>query len=231
MIPGFSPGTYAGSPRTIIRPRPLLRPYESLYRSRLDSAFGYDGDRSAPTCAGNDLRAHDITLPETTMTEASTNAITEGKYVELTYCVRDSTTGDVLTEVSRPLNYVHGVNEILAPRITRELVGKTQGERVDLLVDCNEVYGPRDESLVITEKVSLVPREYRQVGSQILMENNQGRMKSFLVTKIEGDRITFDGNNPLCGREVIYQVKIHLVRDATAAEKEYGGNVEASPES
>jgi FKBP-type peptidyl-prolyl cis-trans isomerase SlyD len=165
------------------------------------------------------------------MTESSTNAITDGKYVELTYLVRDSKTGAVLTEVTRPLNYVHGVNEILAPTITRELEGKTEGERVDLLVDCTQLYGPRDESLVITEKVAGVPREYRQVGTQILMENNLGQMKSFLVTKIEGDKITFDGNNPLCGREVIYQVKILSVRDATAEEKDFGGKPEASPES
>ena len=164
------------------------------------------------------------------MTETSTNTISDGKYVELTYLVRDSKTGDVLTEVTRPLNYVHGVNEILAPSLTRELEGKMAGQRVDLMVDCTELYGPRDESLVITEKVAVVPREYRQVGSQILMENNLGQMKSFLVTKIEGDKITFDGNNPLCGREVIYQVKILEVREATAAEKEYGGKPEPEQE-
>ncbi|HSO83201.1 peptidylprolyl isomerase [Thiocapsa sp.] len=163
------------------------------------------------------------------MTENSTNTIADGKYVELTYLVRDSKTGDVLTEVLRPLNYVHGVNEILAPTITRELEGKAQGQRVDLLVDCNELYGPRDESLVMTEKVAVVPREYRQVGTRILMENTLGQMKSFLVTKIEGDRITFDGNNPLCGKEVIYQVKVLLVRDATAEEMEGGGNDGADP--
>ncbi|NCC38219.1 MAG: peptidylprolyl isomerase [Gammaproteobacteria bacterium] len=164
------------------------------------------------------------------MTETSSDAITDGKYVELTYLVRDSKTGAVLTEVTRPLNYVHGVNEILAPTIMRELEGKVQGQRVDLLVDCTAIYGPRDESLVITEKVAAVPREYRQVGTQILMENNLGHMKSFLVTKIEGDKITFDGNNPLCGKEVIYQVKVHLVRDATAEEKEHGGRDEPKPE-
>lgn len=164
------------------------------------------------------------------MTEASTNTIADGKYVELTYLVRDSKTGDVLTEILRPLNYVHGVNEILAPAITRELEGKAQGQRVDLLVDCNALYGPRDESLVMTEKVAVVPREYRQVGTRILMENTLGQMKSFLVTKIEGDKITFDGNNPLCGREVIYQVKVLSVRDATAEEKEGGGNVEVNPD-
>jgi FKBP-type peptidyl-prolyl cis-trans isomerase SlyD len=164
------------------------------------------------------------------MTDTNPSTITHGKYVELTYLVRDSKTGDVLTEVTRPLSYVHGVTEILAPTITRELEGKTPGQRVDLLVDCNELYGPRDESLVITQKLAAVPPEYRQLGTQILMENNLGRMRSFLVTRIEGDQITFDGNNPLCGREVIYQVRVLLVRDATAEEAEYGGRVEANPQ-
>lgn len=164
------------------------------------------------------------------MTETGMNSISDGKYVELTYLVRDSKTGGVLTEISQPLNYVHGVNEVLAPKITRELAGKTQGARVDLLVDCNELYGPRDESLVITEKTAVVPREYRQVGIRILMENDQGRMKSFLVTKIEGNTITFDGNNPLCGKEVIYQVQILLVREATAEERANGGRAAPGPE-
>jgi FKBP-type peptidyl-prolyl cis-trans isomerase SlyD len=163
------------------------------------------------------------------MTETDTNTITQGKYVELTYLVRDGRTGDVLRQVTHPLNYVHGVTEILAPIITRELEGKTQGQRVDLLVDGSELYGPRDESLVITEKVAAVPLEHRQVGAQVLMENNLGRMKTFLVTKIEGDEMTFDGNNPLCGREVIYQIRVLLVRDATAEEKRYGGKIEADP--
>jgi len=169
-------------------------------------------------------------FPETTVTDTSTNTITDGKYVELTYLVRDSNTGDVLTEISHPLNYVHGVNEVLAPMITRQLEGKSQGDKIDLLVDCNEVYGPRDESLVITEKLAVVPRDYRKLGTQILMENNLGQMKSFLVTRIDADTITIDGNNPLCGREVIFKVQILTVRDATAEEKEYGGQPPAHPE-
>jgi FKBP-type peptidyl-prolyl cis-trans isomerase SlyD len=153
------------------------------------------------------------------------NTITDGKYVELTYQVRDAKTGDVLTEILHPLAYVHGVNEVLMPMITRALEGKQAGDQVDRLVDCNSVYGPRDESLVITQKLAAVPREYRKLGSRILMEGAQGRMKSFLVTAIDADSITFDGNNPLCGREVIYQVRIVTVRDATPEEQQYGGAV------
>jgi len=53
------------------------------------------------------------------MPETNAHTITDGKYVEATYLVRDSKTGAVLTEISRPGNYVHGVNEIFSRMIAR----------------------------------------------------------------------------------------------------------------
>ena len=57
------------------------------------------------------------------------------------------------------------------------------------------------------------------------MENDQGQTKSFLVTDLDARTITIDGNNPLAGREVIFEVTIGLVRAATEREIEYGGKV------
>lgn len=164
------------------------------------------------------------------MTQTNTNTITTGKYVELTYLVQDTKTQDVLTEASTPLAYVHGVNEILAPTVTRALEGKAPGDRVDAPVDCTEIYGPRDESLVITESLEGVPDEYRKVGTAILMENDLGQTKSFFVTKLDADTITLDGNNPLCGKQVVFQVQILTVRDATAEEMQHGGTSETDRE-
>jgi FKBP-type peptidyl-prolyl cis-trans isomerase SlyD len=42
--------------------------------------------------------------------------------------------------------------------------------------------------------------------------------------------VTIDGNNPLCGREVIFKLEILMVRDATDEEIRYGGKVEAAPD-
>jgi FKBP-type peptidyl-prolyl cis-trans isomerase SlyD len=61
------------------------------------------------------------------------------------------------------------------------------------------------------------------------MENDKGQTKSFLVTRVDGQSVTIDGNNPLCGREVIFILEIILVRDATDEEAEYGGKVEDAP--
>lgn len=160
----------------------------------------------------------------------SKETIADGKYVELTYKVIDQSSGGVLTQVEYPLGYVHGTNEILAPSVMAELEGKTTGEVIEVPIDCNQLYGPRDESLVITERIQDVPEEYREVGMSILMENNQGQTKTFLVTRVDKRSVTIDGNNPLCGRKVIFRLEILLVRDATEEEIEHGGKVEQGPD-
>jgi len=156
--------------------------------------------------------------------------IEDGKYVELTYKVIDQNSGGVLTMIEYPLGYVHGTNEILAPAVMAELEGKSVDEVIEVPIDCNELYGPRDETLVITSSRQDVPKEYQEVGTAILMENEQGQTKSFLVTRVDAKSVTIDGNNPLCGREVIFRLEILLVRDATEEEVEYGGKVEAEPD-
>ena len=153
--------------------------------------------------------------------------IRDGKFVELTYKVTDRKLGHVLTRVEFPLGYVHGHNEILAPSVHRELEGKSAGDVIEVIIDGNQIFGPRDESLVFSDDIENVPEEYRQVGTSILMENDKGQTRSFLVTHIDDERLTVDGNNPLRGREVIFTLEILTVRDATDVETRTGGAINA----
>ena len=121
------------------------------------------------------------------------------------------------------MGYVHGHNEILAPSVHKELEGKSAGDLIEVPIDGNQIFGPRDESLVFTDDIENVPEEYRQVGSSILMENDRGQTRSFLVTWMDDEKLTVDGNNPLCGREVVFTLEILGVRDATDEETRVGG--------
>lgn len=156
--------------------------------------------------------------------------IGDGKFVELTYKVTDQKSGHVLTCVEFPLGYVHGYNEILAPFVHRELEGKSAGDLIDVPIDGNLIFGPRDESLVFTDRIENVPEEYRQVGTSILMENDKGQTRSFLVTRLDDETLTVDGNNPLCGREVVFSLEILTVRDATDDERKAGGATGTGPD-
>ena len=151
--------------------------------------------------------------------------IRDGKFVELTYKVTDGRTGHVLTRVEFPLGYVHGHNEILAPSVHSQLEGKSAGDVIEVPIDGNQIFGPRDESLVFSDDIDNVPEEYRQVGTSILMENDKGQTRSFLVTGMDDETLTVDGNNPLSGREVVFTLEILTVRHATDKEKRAGGAI------
>lgn len=151
--------------------------------------------------------------------------IQAGKFVELTYRVTDRKTGHVLTRVEFPLGYVHGHNEILAPAVHMQLEGKAAGDVIEVTINGNDIFGPRDESLVFSDALENVPEEYRQVGTSILMENDRGETRSFLVTHMDDETLTVDGNNPLSGREVVFALEILTVRDATDDETRAGGAI------
>jgi len=59
------------------------------------------------------------------------------------------------------------------------------------------------------------------------MENDRGQTRSFLVTHVDDETVTVDGNNPLCGREVVFALTVLTVRDATDEETKAGGAIDA----
>ena len=83
---------------------------------------------------------------------------------------------------------------------------------------------------MFTDAIENVPEEYRELGTTITMENEKGEPKNFIVTRIDDRTLTVDGNNPLCGREVIFKLEVLSIRDATDEEIELGGKVGDDPD-
>jgi len=158
------------------------------------------------------------------------DSIQTEKLVELIYKVTDSKSGDVLSTVEFPISYVHGHNDILAPQVLEELEGKKSGDVIDVPIDCNAIFGPRDESLVFTDHIQNVPEEYREIGTTITMENDKGEKRNFIVTRMDNKTLTVDANNPMCGRHVVFTLEILSVRDATDEEIAAGGRDQDMPQ-
>jgi len=152
------------------------------------------------------------------------------KFVEINYKVIDVKTGDVLVTIDYPLGYVHGVNDVLSEQVTKELAGKKVGDIIEVPIDTKLLYGDRDESLVFTDNIENVPEEYREIGMTITMENEKGEPKSFIVTRFDDETLTVDGNNPLCGRDVVFTLEVLTIREATDEEVDLGGAVDADPD-
>ena len=83
------------------------------------------------------------------------DAVASGKLVELTYKVIDAKTRTILTQVEFPIGYVHGINQVLAPQVTAELEGRLPGDVIEVPIDCNKLFGPRDEGREASELIRL----------------------------------------------------------------------------
>ncbi|MCG7964625.1 MAG: peptidylprolyl isomerase, partial [Candidatus Thiodiazotropha taylori] len=94
-------------------------------------------------------------------------------------------------------------------------LGKAQGEEVTMTIPAENGFGDYNPDLVITDNIENVPVELRQLGAEVQMQNEAGEVRSFYVTKIEGDRLTVDGNHPLAGKTLQVKLKILQVRDAS----------------
>lgn len=159
-----------------------------------------------------------------------TQIIEENKLIELNYEITDKKTNESLVKIEYPIGYVHGSsNPVLSSDVTSALSGKAEGDVIEVPIDCTQLYGERDESLVFTDAIENVPEDYRELGATITMENEKGETKNFIVTRFDDKTLTVDGNNPLCGREVIFNLKILSIRDATEEEIIVGGKVDADP--
>ncbi|MDF2445479.1 MAG: peptidylprolyl isomerase [Moraxellaceae bacterium] len=120
-----------------------------------------------------------------------------------------------------PLAYLHGAGNII-PGLEDALEGKQVGDSLKVSVPPSEGYGEKDEALL-----QVVPRsmfrgvDQIEVGMQFHAQTDHG-MQVITVAKVEGDNVTVDGNHPLAGQNLNFDVKVLEVRAATAEELEHG---------
>jgi FKBP-type peptidyl-prolyl cis-trans isomerase SlyD len=148
--------------------------------------------------------------------------IAQDKVVLIHYTLTNAK-GEVLDSSSGgdPLAYLHGQGNII-PGLEKALEGRQAGDRLSVAVEAAEGYGERDDRLV-----QQVPRRQFgganvQPGMQFHAQTSQGQARVVTVTRIVGDMVTVDGNHPLAGEKLHFEVEVTGVRDASTEELEHG---------
>ena len=120
-----------------------------------------------------------------------------------------------------PLVYLHG-NGNLIPGLENALNGKQPGEKLKLKIPPADGYGEYDKALL-----QRIPRRsfkgvgQVKVGMQFQMQAG-GHPRTVRVTQVQGDMVTVDGNHPLAGQNLNFEVEVTDVRAATAEELQHG---------
>jgi FKBP-type peptidyl-prolyl cis-trans isomerase SlyD len=150
--------------------------------------------------------------------------IEPNKVVEFHYTVRDKENGQVYdSSVQRgePIRVLMGANQII-PGLERQLMGMEEGQRAVIEVPAEEAYGQRNP-----EMVQALPREYFQgieleKGLPLQATTPEGHIVNMVVLDFNDKEVVVDFNHPLAGRDLVFEVEILKIREATPEELAHG---------
>ena len=140
--------------------------------------------------------------------------VANDRLVQISYRLSDGQGNEIDASASdEPLSYVHGYSQIL-PGLERALEAKTEGDEVSVDISAEDGYGAHREEMVIE-----VPRaQFRfdpMPGMVVEAQHPDGTVHHLLVIGASEENVTLDGNHPLAGRALHFDVTVESVRDAS----------------
>lgn len=155
-------------------------------------------------------------------------AVAAGRAVAITYSL---STNGVLRHVrsemwgDRPFEYLHGAGNLI-PGLERALEGRVPGDFVRVSIPPADAYGERDRSLQQRVPASVFGGlAGLEAGMRLeSVDEDSGRVETLLVTDIdeEAEEVVLDGNHPLAGMTLDFEVTVVAVREATDEERQRG---------
>ena len=102
------------------------------------------------------------------------------------------------------------------------MTGKQVNDEFSVVVPPSLGYGERQESLMTkVTRQELGGIEDLDLGVQLQAHTNEG-LQVFTVVGLDGDEVTLDGNHPLAGQQLHFEIRIASVREASAEEIAHG---------
>lgn len=147
--------------------------------------------------------------------------IENNSVVKMHYSVLDSE-GNLIDSSydGEPLEFING-SKYLIEGLENALVGKEAGATFEVSVTADEAYGPRIDGLVQQVGLEMFADFDVEVGMQLRATTDDGEQTVIVVEKTD-DHVIVDGNHPLAGIDLKFDVEVLEVREATADEISHG---------
>ncbi len=150
-------------------------------------------------------------------------AIGPNKVVGLVYVLKDSE-GELIEERTPedPLMYIQGADQLL-PAVEKAVDGKSVGFTTEVHLKAAEAYGEYDEELVAEVERSEFPKDVNiSIGMKFETQGPDGDPVLVEVIEVDDQKIVVDGNHPLAGIDLHFQLEVKSIREATAEEIDHG---------
>lgn len=119
-----------------------------------------------------------------------------------------------------PLAYLHGHKNII-PGLEQAMEGKKEGDVMVVTIEPADAYGERQEQMVQQVPRKSFQAEDINVGMRFEAQTPNGAL-TVVVTEVTDETVTVDGNHPLAGKALTFDVRINSVREATEEELTHG---------
>jgi FKBP-type peptidyl-prolyl cis-trans isomerase SlyD len=148
--------------------------------------------------------------------------IAQNTVVTVNYKLSDAQ-NNLIEDGAQPMVYLHGGYENTLPKIEEELDGKDVGYASTLQIEPEDAFGDYDPTLLKVEERNRLP-EPLEVGMQFegVSEGSEDEPTIFTVTEIADDKVVLDGNHPLAGMALRFELSVIDVRAATEEEIAHG---------
>lgn len=143
------------------------------------------------------------------------------KVVTFHYTLKNAAGEEMETSREKaPMVYLHGSNNIITG-LEKAMEGHAIKDEFSVTVEPEEAYGVRNEN-----NVQRVPLKRLQgigkisVGQVLNLQTNKGQVQ-VTVLKVGRFNVDVDGNHPLAGKQLTFDVEITDIREASQEELEH----------
>ncbi|NJM96147.1 MAG: peptidylprolyl isomerase [Phormidesmis sp. RL_2_1] len=107
-----------------------------------------------------------------------------------------------------PLEFTLGSGMVI-PGFDEAVTGLVPGESITKTIPTAEAYGPYRPEMVADIERANIPADFElEVGQRLQMQVPSGEAMAVTITDIQGDQITLDGNHPLAGQDLTFELEL-----------------------
>jgi len=139
-------------------------------------------------------------------------------------CVLKNKAGQLIsTTYNRDVLTAVNPHDTMLSGLTQGLQNLKKGEHRKISITASEAYGFYDLQKIILYPVKKLAKDLR-IGQIISIVGKSGNSRTYKVVEFHNDFISLDGNHPLAGQDLIFEIEALEVRDATSDEINASGN-------
>ncbi len=113
-----------------------------------------------------------------------------------------------------PLQFTLGTGMVI-PGFDAAVTGLTIGESVTATIPVEDAYGAYNSEMVANIEKKNIPADFELgVGQRLQMQAPGGEAMAVTITDIQGETVTLDGNHPLAGQDLTFELELVEIVDA-----------------